>query len=183
MLKERNPNFLPRKISADVLLFDVSPVQKMSDLAVSPRFFREWAALIDLVVFSEISEVSAGLLGALGKDLVKLEKDAGVLTNLYLKAKEEAQNSALDTSAIAIAKKKMDIALGALRKVSHQAAQDVLDMVHILNLYPSVSEDSLKLLAGRLDDLPEKNNFVTMLRAKIKIKEAGALHRKIGFTK
>lgn len=183
LLKERNPNFLPRKVSADVLLFDVSPVRKMSELTVSPRFFREWAALIDLAVFSEISEVSAGLLGALGKDLVKLEKDAGALTTLYLKAKEEAQNSALDASAIAIAKKKMDIALGALRKVSHQAAQDVLDMVHILNLYPSVSEDSLKLLAGRLDDLPEKNNFVTMLRAKIKIKEVGSLHRRIGFTK
>ena len=79
----------------------------------------------------------------------------------------------------------MNVAKPLLQKVSHQAAQDVLDLVHILNLYPTISENSLTLLAVKLDQLPVKNDFVKLLRGKIKVKletvEEKAAPRKIGF--
>ena len=182
LVQERNPNFLSRKTAADVLLFEVEPVTKMSELAISPRFFREWAALIDQSTLAEISETLAGLAGGLRADLINLEKDCATLTRIYLQAQEQAQNTALSAEEIMQAKKMMDITKGALRKVSHKAAQDVLDLVHLLNLYPSVSNDYLIILAGKLDELKEQNAFTKMLRSKIPIKKAADSEpRRIGF--
>ena len=182
LLKERNPNFLSRKAPKNILLFEVDPVKEMNALVVSPRFFREWAFLIEQESFLAISETAGGLIGALRKDLMKIEQNAGKLTRIYLQAQTEAQNPALGKEAVALAKKKMDLAKGALSKLSNQAAQDVLDLVHILNLYPAVSNDSLTLLAAKLDGLKEKNPFVELLRSKIKIESSvSAPKRRIGF--
>lgn len=183
LLRERNPHFLPKKNPADLLMFEVSPVQKMRNLAVSPRFFREWAALIDQSEFGDISETAGGLVGALRNDLIKLEQDAGYLSQVYLEAKAQAEQETNSPQAVAVAKKKMNIAKGALTKVFHQAAQDVLDLVHILKLYPSVSEDLLKILANKLDAVSEENAFIKILRTKIGLPQTVQKPKKrIGFT-
>lgn len=182
LLRERNPHFLPRKAAADVVLFDLSPIKKMSEVSISPRFFREWAFLIDETVFSETEN---GLISGLRKDLKNAEQNAAILVDFYLEAQQVVQDQAAGAAEKEVAKKKMNVAKPLLQKVSHQAAQDVLDLVHILNLYPTISENSLTLLAVKLDQLPVKNDFVKLLRGKIKVKletvEEKAAPRKIGF--
>ena len=84
LLRERNPNFLPKKDPSIPGLLAFSPNSK-ENMHITPRFFREWAATIP--VSEELPEEVAGLIAALRKRLIALEADTFKETRLYMKAK------------------------------------------------------------------------------------------------
>lgn len=175
LLRERNPNFLPKKDSSiPGLLAKSSNASQYQN--ISPVFFREWAASIPEV--EEVPEEVNGLIGALRKRLMAMELEIVNESAAYIKAKDKLDPLG-DPSVNRFYQGQMRGALIRLNRLSKESAQCVADLVYLLNLYPSFYSDSLKLLAAKLDN-GLQTPFTTYLRAKIRVPKTPA-RRPIGF--
>lgn len=175
LLRERNPNFLPKKDSSiPGLLAKSSNASQYQN--ISPVFFREWAASIP--EFEEVPEEVNGLIGALRKRLMAMELEIVNESAAYIKAKDKLDPLG-NPSANRFYQGQMRGALIRLNRLSKESAQCVADLVYLLNLYPSFYSDSLKLLAAKLDG-GLQTPFTTYLRAKIRVPKTPS-RRPIGF--
>lgn len=177
LLRERNPNFLPKKDPSIPGLLALSPDPKQK-IHITPRFFREWAATIP--AYEELPEEVAGLIAALRKRLIALETDTFKETRLYMKARSHL-NPVDDFNSNRYYQKQMAKSNRALLNISKESAQCVADLVYLLNLYPSLFKDSLTLLAAKLDHSLQ-TEFTAYLRRQIDLPpQKENISRPVGF--
>lgn len=167
LLRERNANFLGPKDRQAPPLFIAQPVEEITHAPITPRFFREWAALIPNyeAVPSEVN----GLIAALRKTLGTEELNLNIELKRYHETQQALKKGLLSPEQVrqyAVTLKQIERRVDNL---SHNAAQLVIDLVHLCNLYPSLYADSLKLLAVKLDMLPQQTVFSHYIRAQIAI--------------
>lgn len=178
LLRERNPNFLPKKDASIPGLLAVSPRPEQYP-NMSPRFFREWAAVIP--VFEDLPDEVGGLIGALRKKLVTMELEVVQENQRYLAAKEKVDP--LGQYAVnRFYQTQMRRSVRRLLHLSKESAQCVADLVYVLNLYPSFYKDPLTLLAAKLDG-GLQTDFTVYLRAKIRVPKASSVRPVIGFNR
>lgn len=177
LLRERNPNFLPKKDPSLPGLLALSPNPKQKT-HITPRFFREWAATIP--EYEDLSEEVNGLISALRKRLIALETDTFKEIRLYMRAKAHL-NPADPFNSNRYYQKQMTKSNRALLKISKESAQCVADLVYLLNLYPSLFKESLTLLASKLDN-GLQTEFTAYLRQQIDIPvQKESFTRPVGF--
>lgn len=180
LLRERNPNFLPKKDSSIPGLLAQSPDPKKYP-HMTLRFYREWLSLIP--DYEELPEDFGVLVSALKKRLDAIDVDIKVQHAAFLKAKKELD--AVDEFELKrFYRKQMRDASRRMVKLSKEAAQCVSDLVYMLNLYPSLFKESLTLLAAKIDN-GLQTEFNTYLRSKINIPSQRAkslVKRPLGFT-
>ncbi len=173
LLRERDPNFLPKKDAAipGLLAFSPNP-ERVAHM--TPRVFREWAFLIP--TYDNLPLEVNGLIVGLRKKLSVMEMEIFKSIDQYNKAKSKLQTSdVMNTNRFY--HKQMIQAERNLLRLSKESAQCVSDLVYILNLYPSVFEDSLKQLTLKLN-FSLQTEFTSYLRKQIQIptqKEKGPI--------
>lgn len=178
LYRERSHHFLPAKEKNIPGLFAVSadPARYAN---ISPRYFTEFINLIPQ--YDNVPGEVNGLIIYLSRNLLKLDKkmlDASqriIETERYISA---ATNMA-EKGRLIGTRNRLN---GELSRYSKEAAQNMTDLVHILNSYPHAYESSLTLLAVNLEKT-FPTPFTKFLRAKIKVdlpKDATP-RRKVGF--
>ncbi len=157
LVRERNAKFLPPKDKDIPGLIAFSPLEDAPDLL--PGFFREWARLIQL--YPATPEQYQGLILGLRQQLIRLDVR-------YREWEEKALKS--QKMLTAAGKPEPEIYfVSQLDKLSRESAQCVSDLVDLLNLYPSLYNQSLNLLAAKLDALPYTSKFLEYIRPQILI--------------
>ncbi|GEM_PF-6745632 len=172
LLKERDPKFLPpvNKMPQVPKLF--SPTERVDVLAnpntVTPRFFREWAKLIESDADAEVPPEVEAMITVLGSRL----ETAEIFFNKEI-FKQRAAHKKLQTDREHLAKHIEEIFNSQMRlsRLATKSARDVTDMIFLCNLYPSVYEESLMDLASKIDILHTQTPFTTFIRQQLNIPE------------
>ena len=170
LLKERDPKFLPpEKIMPQIpeLFSSTERVEVLSNPnTVSPRFFREWARLLEHDV--DVPPEIEAMLTTLGSNL----ETAEIIFNREL-FKQRVAREKLQTDRDNLAKHIEEIFNSQMRlaRLSEKSAHDVTDMVFLCNLYPSIYEESLMNLASQIDILQTQTPFTTFIRQQLNVPE------------
>lgn len=157
LVRERNPKFLPPKNKDIPDLIAVSPREDAPDL--TPAYFREWARLIPL--YSSTPEQYQGLIVGLRQQLIKLDIQYRMLEERVFKSEKILKQAGKPLPQYYY--------ISQIDKLSREAAQCITDLVFLLNLYPAVYNQSLALLAAKLDALPYTTPFLKYIRPQILI--------------
>ena len=157
LVRERNPKFLPPKNKDIPDLIAVSPREDAPDL--TPAYFREWARLIPL--YSSTPEHYQGLIVGLRQQLIKLDIQYRMLEERVFKSEKILKQAGKPLPQYYY--------ISQIDKLSREAAQCITDLVFLLNLYPAVYNQSLALLAAKLDALPYTTPFLKYIRPQILI--------------
>ncbi len=176
LLRERNAKYLPKKDPAipGLLAFSPDPLRQPH---MTPRFYREW--LDTIPEYEDLPEEFSGLVFALRKKLHTMDVEVVQAVRAYMKAKVRLDPT--DEAVSRYYRKQMREANRELLRLSKESAQCVADLVYLLNLYPTLFKDSLKLLANQLDTSMQ-TEFTTYLRARIKEPKKKFLNaRPVGF--
>lgn len=180
LLRERNPNFFSAKDPSIPSLFEVPPVFPLHNDLLTPRFFREWAALIP--AYDTIPEDVNVLVAALRRKIGKAEVDLGTELKKFYSAKSRLEKSEkLEENRQA--RRDMTRSMNKIKSISKETAQQVADLLHLINLYPTLYADNIKQLAVKLDALPKATPFSQYIRKKIAIPvpPPPTRRKKIGF--
>lgn len=170
LLKERDPKFLPpvNKMPQVPELF--SPTERVDVLAnpntVTPRFFREWAKLIESD--ADVPPEVEAMITVLGSRL----ETAEIFFNKEI-FKQRAAHKKLQTDREHLAQHIEEIFNSQMRlsRLATKSARDVTDMIFLCNLYPSIYEESLMDLASKIDILHTQTPFTTFIRQQLNIPE------------
>ncbi len=179
LLRERNPNFLPKKDSSIPGLLAISPdVKKYPH--ITPRFYREWITTIP--EYESIPDDFYVLVDAIKKRLSTIEIEMIRQHREFKKIYKQLQECDNNFEMQRFYRKKIVAISRQLVTLSKEAAQHVSDLVYMLNSYPALFKDSLTLLAAKID-LAIPTEFNTYLRAKINIPrmQSQQAKRPVGF--
>lgn len=178
LYRERNPHFLPAKEKEIPGMFALSadPARYAN---ISPRYFTEFIGLIPQ--YGDLPEPFTALVAHLSRNLLKLDK------KMLDVSRRIVDNDRYISVSVNMAEKGRLIGTRnrlnkELTRYSKEAAQNMTDLVYLLNTYPSAYNASLTMLATKLDKTFQ-TPFTKFLRSKIKIelpKEATP-RRRIGF--
>lgn len=179
LYRERNPKFLPAKEKNIPGLFATSAnPARYPD--ISPRYFTEFIDLIPQ--YDDLPAQFNALVGHLSRHLLNLDRKMLQLNKLILENERNfaAVKSAADKGRCIGIRNRLN---KELARHSKEAAQNMTDLVYLLNTYPNAFEASLTMLASNLDKTFQ-TPFTKFLRAKIKIAapKVEAPRRRIGFT-
>ena len=179
LYRERNSRFLPAKEKDIPGMFALSadPARYAN---ISPRYFTEFIDLIPQ--YGDLPEPFTALVAHLSRNLLKLDKkmlDVSrrlVDTERYISVSVNmAEKGRLIGTRNRLNKE--------LTRYSKEAAQNMTDLVYLLNTYPSAYEGSLTMLATKLDKTFQ-TPFTKFLRSKVKVEtpKTEIPRRRIGFS-
>ena len=178
LYRERSHHFLPAKEKNIPGLFALSadPARYAN---ISPRYFTEFVNLIPH--YDDVPDQINGLISYLSSHLLKLDKKMLDISQRIIETERNlsAAASTAEKGKLVAVRNRLN---GELSRYSKEAAQNMTDLVYILNTYPKAYEASLTLLASNLDKTFQ-TPFTKFLRAKIKIAapKVEAPRRRIGF--
>lgn len=152
LVRERNPKFLPPKDREIPGLIALSPDESIPDL--TPFYLREWARLIP--IHKETPEQYQGLILGLRQQLIRYDMSFRKMEEKMLKTEERLEREGKPLPEVYF------VSQG--QKLSREAAQCVADMVSLLKLYPALYNQSLTLLAAKLDVLGYTTPFIEYIR-------------------
>lgn len=155
LVRERNPKFLPPKDKEIPGLLTMSPIEGVSDL--TPFYLREWARLIPLP--QQTPEQFRGLILGLRQQLIRHDMRFRALEERMLKTEARLEQEGKQVPEVFF--------VSQVEKLSKESAQCVADLVSLLNLYPALYNESLKLLAAKLDVLGYTSPFIEYIRPQL----------------
>ncbi len=155
LVRERNPKFLPPKDKEIPGLLTMAPEEGLPDL--TPFYLREWARLIP--VHQQTPEQYQGLILGLRQQLIRHDMRFRALEERMLKTAERFEQEGKQVPEV--------FYVSQVEKLSKESAQCVADLVSLLNLYPALYNESLKLLAAKLDVLGYTSPFIEYIRPQL----------------
>lgn len=155
LVRERNPKFLPPKDKEIPGLLTMAPEEGIPDL--TPFYLREWARLIP--IHQETPEQFQGLILGLRQQLIRHDMRFRALEERMLKTEERLEREGKQVPEMFF--------VSQVEKLSKESAQCVADMVSLLKLYPALYNESLKLLAAKLDVLGYTSPFIEYIRPQL----------------
>ena len=171
LLKERNPKFLPPRSKMPQAPELFSPTERVEVLAhpntITPRFFREWTN--DLVELN--AEVPLEVEAMITSLSSNLETADMLFNNELVKQREFRQKLSTDRENLQKHIEEIFNSQMRLSRLAIKSARDVTDLIFLCNLFPTIYEDALAQLAGRLDLLNTQTPFTTFIRRQINIPE------------
>ena len=174
LIRERDLRFLPALDSHISSVFTEDSMAAFPQMQMPP-FLRGW--LDTVLAFEEMPEERIAILGGLKEDLQLLEQAISAELEQRALSRPRTSSSRSYSSPTAILHRHSG--QWTVIKLWRQAAQDMADILYILNLYPWVYGSAVEMLASQIDQLEVQTPFTKYVRQQIPV----PLHRPVGFKK